>query len=288
MFAAACIPAITLGVGMFFMPNSPRWLISKGFVDCAKKILQKIRATDDVDQEMTEIQESLNQQKGSIKELLTPAVRPCLIIGIGLAIFQQVTGINTVIYYAPTIFQFAGFHSAASSILATLGIGIVNVLVTLLAIHLVDKIGRRPLLLIGLAGMALSLITLGIGFDMPKGEGDIGLISVISLMFYVGFFAIGMGPVFWLLISELYPLKIRGVAMSVATFFNWGSNLVIGITFLTLLHAIGKPKTFWVYGALSVVTWLFVFFLVPETKGKSLEQIEAHFRKGKKPLELGK
>ena len=149
MFAAACIPAITLGVGMFFMPNSPRWLISKGFVDCAKKILQKIRATDDVDQEMTEIQESLNQQKGSIKELLTPAVRPCLIIGIGLAIFQQVTGINTVIYYAPTIFQFAGFHSAASSILATLGIGIVNVLVTLLAIHLVDKIGRRPLLLIG-------------------------------------------------------------------------------------------------------------------------------------------
>ena len=286
MFAIACIPAVTLGVGMFFMPDSPRWLVSHGFTAKAKKVLQKIRGTKEVEKEFNDIQTSLKQQSGSFKELLTPFLRPALIVGVGLAILQQITGINTVIYYAPTIFEFAGFHSAASAILATVGIGIVNVLVTLIAIHLVDKVGRRPLLLIGVAGMALSLFALGIAFDLKSQTGDIGLLAAISLMSYVGFFAIGMGPVFWLLISELYPLKIRGSAMSVATFFNWGSNLLISITFLTVIHLCGKPGTFWIFGSLSILTWFFIYYMVPETKGRSLEEIEKHWRKGKPPREM--
>jgi len=136
--------------------------------------------------------------------------------------------------------------------------------------------------------MVLSLIALGIAFALPSQGGLVGWVSVISLCFYVASFAIGMGPVFWLLIAEIYPLKIRGLAMSTATMFNWGANLVIGITFLTLIHVAGKSGTFWIYGALGILAWLFVYLWVPETKGKSLEEIEAHFRAGKHPRELGK
>jgi len=288
MFAFAAIPASILLIGMYFMPDSPRWLLSKGLTDQSKKVLEKIRGTSDVDQEMNDIDQSLKAQSGNFKELLSPLVRMALIVGIGLAILQQVTGINTVIYYAPTIFQFAGFHAAATAILATVGVGIINVIMTIVALQLVDRVGRRPLLLVGLCGMVFSLVALGIAFALPSQGGLVGWVSVISLCFYVASFAIGMGPVFWLLIAEIYPLKIRGLAMSTATMFNWGANLVIGITFLTLIHVAGKSGTFWIYGALGVLAWIFVYLWVPETKGKSLEEIEAYFRAGKHPRELGK
>ncbi len=288
MFACAAIPALILGLGMFRMPSSPRWLISRGFVDKARAVLKRIRGTDAIDDEVRDIQEGLKQQSGSLKELLSPLLKPALVVGIGLAISQQVTGINTVIYYAPIIFQFAGFKSVSSAILATVGVGVVNVLMTIVGLHLVDRVGRRPLLLIGLAGMSLSLIALGMAFNMSTQSHMLGWIAAISLMCYVAFFAIGMGPVFWLLISEIYPLRIRGAAMSVATFFNWGFNLVIGITFLTLIKILGRPETFWLYGGLSIGTWFFVYFLVPETKGRSLEEIEAHWQAGKHPRAMGK
>ncbi|MEE8637466.1 MAG: sugar porter family MFS transporter [Candidatus Margulisiibacteriota bacterium] len=288
MFAFAAIPASLLGIGMLFMPDSPRWLLSHGSTDKARKVLERIRGTAAVEQEINEIQESLKQQSGHWKELLSPLVRPALIVGIGLAVLQQVTGINTVIYYAPTIFEFAGFQSAASAILATVGVGIINVLLTIVALRLVDRVGRRPLLLIGLAGMTLSLIVLGVAFNLPAQSGLVGWISAIGLMFYVGSFAVGMGPVFWLLIAEIYPLMIRGMAMSTAAMFNWGSNLIIGITFLTLIQLLGRSGTFWLYGLLGIMAWLFVYFLVPETKGRSLEEIESHWRAGKHPREMGK
>lgn len=288
MFAAAAIPAVVLGIGMLNMPPSPRWLVSKNKTDRARSVLKEIRGEEaDVEGEIKGIEESLNQQSGNWKEILSPLVRPALIVGIALAIFQQVTGINTVIYYAPTIFEFAGFKSASSAILATVGVGIINVILTIVGIQLVDRVGRRPLLLVGLIGMAASLISLGIAFNMPHTT-MLGWVAVASLAAYVAFFAIGMGPVFWLLIAEIYPLKIRGMAMSVATFFNWGSNLLIGITFLTLINLVGRPETFWLYGAMSIVTWIFVLVYVPETKGRSLEEIESHWRAGKHPLELGK
>ncbi len=209
-------------------------------------------------------------------------------MGIGLAVFQQVTGINTVIYYAPTIFEFAGFKSASAAILATAGVGVVNVIMTIVALLLLDRVGRRPLLLTGMAGMVISLTVLGFAFQSQRMSSVLGPVAVISLMLYVGSFAIGLGPLFWLLISEIYPLKIRGLAMSLATVVNWGANLVVALTFLSLIEYLGRSGTFWLYAGVGLITWFFSFFFVPETKGRSLEEIEAHWRAGKHPRHMGK
>ena len=209
-----------------------------------------------------------------------------MIVGVGLALAQQMTGINTVIYYAPTIFKFAGLSATSVAILASVGVGIVNVVLTLVAMQLIDRVGRRPLLLVSLAGMALSLFVLGLAFSLKQLSGSLGWIAVASLMVYVGSFAIGLGPVFWLILSEIYPLRIRGRAMSVGTVANWGANLLVALSFLTLTHVMGKPATFWLYGGISIGAWLFAFYLAPETKGKTLEEIEAHWQAGKKARAL--
>jgi MFS family permease len=167
-------------------------------------------------------------------------------------------------------------HSAA--ILATAGVGVINVLLTIVAVWLLDRVGRRPLLLYGLAGMVISLAILGFGFLSPNLTRELAWISVICVMFYVACFAIGLGPVFWLMISEIYPLKIRGRAMGIATVANWGSNLLVAMTFLSLLRSLGRPWTFWLYALVGVAGWIFVARMVPETKGKTLEQIEAEWR----------
>jgi SP family galactose:H+ symporter-like MFS transporter len=288
MFGLAAIPATILGTGMLFLPDSARWLISRGLVDRARAVLERTRAATDVDTEIAETKKSVQRQSGEWAELLKPAIRPAVVVGIGLAVLQQITGINTVIYYAPTIFEFAGLGSATVSILATVGVGIVNMLMTIVAIWLVDRVGRRPLLLVGVVGMVLSLGVLGLAFQRPNLSGSLGWIAVGSLMLYVGSFAVGLGPVFWLLISEIYPLKIRGFAMSIASIANWAANLVVALTFLTLIQGLGRPGTFWLYGLVGIGAWFFAYFLVPETKGRSLEEIEAHWRAGKHPREMGK
>ena len=288
MFGLAAIPAIILGIGMMRMPDSPRWLMKHDEPEKARVVLERIRGRMDVDDELNEIRLSLGKQSSEWSELFNPLIKPAMTIGIGLAVFQQVTGINTVIYYAPTIFQFAGFKSASSAILATVGVGVVNMLMTVVAIRMIDRVGRRPLLLTGLAGMVVSLGILGLVFALPGQQNIVGLIAAGSLMLYVASFAIGLGPVFWLLISEIYPLKIRGLAMSIATDANWGANLIIALTFLTLIQLVGRPGTFWFYALSGIGAWLFAYFLVPETKGRSLEEIEDHWRKGKHPREMGK
>ena len=286
MFALAVIPAGAFGIGLIFIPNSPRWLVARGHTDRARAVLKRIRIPDQVESELSDIQHSLTQQKGSWSELLSPLLRMAMIVGVGLAIAQQVTGINTVIYYAPTILKFAGLSSAPAAILASVGVGIVNVALTVVAMLLIDRIGRRPLLLISLAGMAVSLFVLGLAFSLPQLSGSLGWIAITSLMLYVGSYAVGLGPVFWLILSEIYPLRIRGRAMSVGTIANWGANLLVALSFLTLTQFLGKPATFWLYAVVTIGAWLFAFFLVPETKGQSLEQIEAHWRAGKHPREL--
>lgn len=287
MFGLAAIPSALLGIGMVFMPESPRWLVSHGLVDKGRFVLQHIRGTSAVDAELQDIRQSSVQQSGSWSELSSTSLRPAMIVGIGLALFQQVTGINTVIYYAPTIFQSAGFASASVAILATTGVGIVNVLMTVVALLLLDRVGRRPLLLIGMAGMVVSLAVLGTVFLFPH-LSFLRWVAAGSLMLYVGSFAVGLGPVFWLLISEIYPVKIRGLAMSIATVANWGANLLVALTFLTLIQFIGRPGTFWLYGLVGIGAWIFAYILVPETKGRSLEDIEAHWRAGKHPREMDK
>jgi len=283
MFALAAVPAAAFGIGLLFIPDSPRWLASRGHKSQARAVLERLRPPDQVAGELARIEHSLAQQQMHWSELLGPVLRPAMIVGVGLAIAQQITGINTVIYYAPTIFKFAGLSSAPAAILASVGVGVVNVALTVVAMGLIDRVGRRPLLLGSLAGMALSLAVLGLAFalPLPQVSGSLGWIAVASLMAYVGSFAIGLGPVFWLMLSEIYPLGVRGRAMSVGTFANWSANLIVAVSFLTLTQVLGRPTTFWLYGGVSVGAWLFAFFLVPETKGRTLEQIEAHWRTGK-------
>jgi SP family galactose:H+ symporter-like MFS transporter len=286
MLGLAAVPGTVLGIGMILLPNSPRWLMDHGQRDRARAVLSRIREPDQVDDEVNEIEKVLSKESGAWSDLFKPLVRPALVVGVALAIFQQITGINTVIYYAPTIFQFAGFASASASILATVGVGVVNVLFTGVAVWLLDRVGRRPLLLVGQAGMIAGLIVLGLAFALPRLGGFLGPIALASLMVYVGSFAVGLGPVFWLLIAEIYPLKVRGRAMSVATVANWAANLIVTLTFLSLVQTAGRPGAFWVYGGIGIGAWAFSYLMVPETKGHSLEEIEAHWRAGGHPRQL--
>jgi SP family galactose:H+ symporter-like MFS transporter len=288
MFGIAAFPSTVLVIAMWRMPPSPRWLMSHDMAEKARAVLERIRGTKDVDSEMKEVQDSLGRQKGGVRDLFHPMLRMAVIVGVGLAIFQQITGINTVIYYAPTIFEFAGFKTSGFSILATAGVGLVNVGFTVLAIRLMDRVGRRRLLLVGVAGQILGLAILGLAFQLHQLAAFIGYIAVISLAIYVGSFAIGLGPIFWLMISEIYPLRVRGAAMSIATIANWGFNLLIAVTFLTLVGSLGRPETFWLYAIIGIGAWIFIFKLVPETKGKSLEEIEEHWRQGRHPREMEK
>jgi len=280
MLGLAVVPALVFGAGMFFLPETPRWLIRGGQHEVAHRVLIRIRELADVDVEIEEIKASLAQQteSGRWVDLLSQQVRPALIVGLGLAIFQQITGINTVIYYAPKILQAAGFNSASGAILATAGVGVVNVGMTIIAMFLVDRAGRRPLLLVGIAGMIVTLGMLGLSFRISNQSVQLAWIAVICLMGYVASFAISLGPIFWLMIAEIYPLKIRGLAEGMAATFNWGSNLLVSLTFLTLVEKLGASSTFLLYAFASVASWLFAYYLVPETKGRTLEEIEAFWR----------
>jgi SP family galactose:H+ symporter-like MFS transporter len=281
MFGLSVVPAAIFALGMLYLPESPRWLVRRGESERARAILSRVRGTADVNTELREIETSFAQaqEHGNWRDLLQPALRPALAAGIGLAVFQQITGINTVIYYAPKIVEAAGISSASEAILTTAGIGAVNVLMTIVSMWLIDRIGRRPLLLTGIAGMIATLGVLGWAFHSPMSGGALAWVAVISIMVYVASFAISLGPIFWLLIAEIYPLKVRNSAEGVAASFNWGSNLLVSLTFLTLLQQIGATRTFWLYGVCAIGAWLFSYYFVPETKGHTLEQIEAFWRK---------
>jgi sugar porter (SP) family MFS transporter len=287
MLGLAVIPGALLGVGMLFLPETPRFLARHGHFDLARSVLVKIRGTQNVETEFQAIKTASQASalRGHVSDLLLPALRPALMIGIGLAVFQQVTGINTIIYYAPYIIRTAGINSIQGSILATAGIGTVNVVMTLISMWLIDRVGRRPLLLTGIAGMIVSLGALGYIFHLAKG-GEYAGAAVVILMFYVASFAISLGPIFWLLIAEIYPLKIRGLAAGIAAGTNWLANFAVSLTFLSLLKLLGPSLTFWLYGVLAIGSWLFSYYLVPETKGRSLEEIETILHKGLRGNEL--
>lgn len=281
MFGLAAIPSIGLVIGMWILPDSPRWLISKSKVKEAKQVLQRVRTDDDVTPEITDIQKSMEKQgKGGIKGLFQHSLKMPLIVGLGLAIFQQITGINTVIYYSPTIFKFAGINGAGPAILAGAGLTGLMWCFHVLAIFLIDRVGRRPLLLTGVAGQIIGLSILGAAFQFPQLASFKSYVAIGGLSIYVACFAFGLGPIFWLLISEIYPLKVRGAAMSAVTVTNWAMNLIVALTFLSLVSVLGQAFTFWLYGLIAIAAWFFFYKLVPETKGESLEQIEEHWRSG--------
>ncbi|MDP8263352.1 MAG: sugar porter family MFS transporter [Candidatus Ancaeobacter aquaticus] len=287
MLVIGVVPACILFIGMLFLPETPRWLLSRKKNDKASSILKKILNKDNVEPEVEEITASFAKKEGSWKDLFAPWMRPALIVGFMLAFLQQFTGINTVIYYAPTIFQFAGFETAQVAILATAGVGLVNMGMTVVAIWLLDKVGRKPLLYVGMAGMTLSLGVLGLAFKFTALSGALKWIAVGSLVVYVASFAISLGPIFWLMIAEIYPLHIRGRAMSLATLSCWLFNMMVSSTFLTLIDKLGKSGTFWLYAIVAGLGIIFCYFYVPETKGHTLEEIEEHLRSRKHLGHLG-
>jgi sugar porter (SP) family MFS transporter len=274
MFAVAAIPGAALAIGMFFMPFSPRWLVQKGREDDAREILEKYRfEEDDVDGEIQEIKD-VSEHEFTLRQLIGKAVRRTMIVGVALAVFQQIVGINTVIYYAPTILKFAGQQNTGA-LTQSVYIGCTNVFFTIVAILLLDKLGRRFFLITGTSILTVALVVLGAFFASPTLQQNVGWLALVALLVYIMGFAIGLGPVFWLMISEIFPLQMRGPAMAVCTMFNWGFNFLIAYTFLSLTDLITKQGTFWLYAFFGICAVVFFATIVPETKGRSLEQIQS-------------
>jgi sugar porter (SP) family MFS transporter len=275
MFGLAAIPAVLLFTGMLFQRESPAWLIKKGHDDEARAVLTRLRSpASDIEAEIREVQEVSRTKTASTREMFGRALRPLLAVGVMLAVFQQITGINTIIYYAPSLLSHAGLGDQ-SALLANLVNGVVNVSMTVVAIWLLDRVGRRVLLLSGTCGMAVGMAIAGCSFIAGNDlYGTRAYVAVLGLLIYTGSFAIGLGPVFWLLIAEIYPLNVRGAAMSIAAIANWSANFVVAVSFLTLKDAIGNMGVFFMFGALTLVALLYFYRRVPETKGRSLQQLE--------------
>ena len=274
MLGLAVIPSLILMGGMVRMPESPRYLFKVGRDPLAREELQRIYDDETAsEREEASILESLKVKRGGLRALLSPAIRPALFLGVSLAVLQQITGINSVIYYGPRIFEMAGVGSAAASILAQSLVGAVNCGMTLVAIFFVDRIGRKPLLYAGLTGMFVALSVMAYAFSQPHLSGSLGTIALVSMMVYVGCFAFSFGPILWLLISEIFPLPVRGTGMSVSTLANWVGNFAVSQSFLTMVERLGSPATFGAYAALCIVTIIFVRAMVPETKLELLEEV---------------
>ena len=275
MLGLAAVPGAALAIGMVFMPESPRWLVQKGRYDRARDVLVRLgRTNDEVDEEMDGISDVVENQRKGLRHLFDVDVRPMVVVGLALAVFQQLVGINTIIYYAPTILQFAGGGGSSDVIARTVFVGVTNIVMTIVAVLLLDRVGRRPLLIIGTIGLTLSMIVLGAFFVFTGLQESAPWLALACLVFYVGSYAVGLGPVFWLMISEIYPLGIRSEAMAGATMANWATNFLVSATFLTVVGVVGKGATFWIYAALGAMATAFFVWKVPETKGRSLEEIE--------------
>ncbi len=273
MLGVAVVPGAALAIGMLFMPQSPRWLMQRGREDEARAVLKRSREEGDVEEEIDEIRDAASRE-GGVREALSSSARPMLTVGLSLAAFQQLIGVNTIIYYAPTILQYTGLNAGAA-VLQALTIGLTNVVFTIIAILLLDRFGRRPLLMTGTAVCTVALVVLGLFFALSGLRDAAPWLALVALIVYIAGFAVGLGPVFWLMISEVFPLRIRGPAMAISTVANWSVNFIISFSFLSLVSLISRSGTFWVYAALGVVALVFFNRSVPETKDRSLEQIES-------------
>jgi sugar porter (SP) family MFS transporter len=278
MLGLGAIPGVALAVGMILMPHSPRWLMERGRDDEARAVLKRVhRRAEGIDEEMNDIRQVVAKE-GSLRDIIGAKVRPMLIVGVALAIFQQIVGINTVIYYAPTILRFTG-SSVSSAITQTVFIGLTNVVFTLVAVLLLDRFGRRVFLLVGTVGLIVSLVVLGVFFASPAVRHAVPDLALIALIVYIASFAIGLGPVFWLMISEIFPLHLRAPAMALCTITNWAFNFIVSFTFLSVVGALGRTGTFLLYATLGVLALIFFATRVPETNGRSLEEIEQQLKR---------
>lgn len=289
MFGLGAVPAVILLLGIPWLPASPRWLVHKGHIDRARKVLERILHHPNHAREAIDlVQLSINKEDGAggLKTVFGSKFRMALIVGLGLAIFQQLIGINAVLYYGDLIFKDAGFDEAAGAFQNEVIVGTVNALFTLIAIWLLDKVGRVPLMLIGLIGMGLSMAALSLTFLSTNDGADTtalsGWVSLIAMCCYVACFAFSMGPIVWVMIAEIFPLKVRGLAIAVATAANWIANLAVSYTFPILKDDLSGGWTFMIYVIMIILTFIFIIVWVPETKGKTLEELEEIWHQNKK------
>lgn len=277
MFGLGAVPAAFFLALIFTLPESPRWLFAQNRIPEVQLVLQNYTDADSATLFIEEILRALTipvEQHWS--ELWKPAVRSSLFIAVGFTVLQQVTGINTIIYYGPQIFSLAGITSNKNAIFATLLVAVTNMFATIIALVLVDRVGRKPLLYAGLSGMTACLILLAYSFRTPAAFGTApGVVATICLMIYITCFAFSMGPIAWILVAEVFPLRVRGRGVAAASLGSGASNFLVSMTFLSLIETAGSSLTFLIYAAFCILTLLFVGFVVPETKGRELETISA-------------
>jgi len=282
MFGLGAVPGVLFLVGLAFLPESPRWLVLKGLPEGARASLLRLRRRGwNVDGELDEMVRTAQAEAGrkiGYRALLDPAIRPALVVGIGLFFLQQLSGINAVIYYAPEIFSHAGFDSASTQTLATVGIGTVNFLTTILAMFLIERMGRRSLLILGFAGAAATMLVIALAVINPTLVPS--WVVILVLLLYIASFAISLGPLPHVMMSEIFPLRVRGPGMSMASISNWGFNFVVVFAFPLMLAGPGLAFTFTIFAVVCLGGILFTLARVPETTGHSLEAIEIHLMSG--------
>lgn len=307
MLAIAAIPSFALAYGILTMPESPRWLVMQGQLGKAKKVLFQVSNTtqeaelrfndiklaagldENCNDEIVKLPQKSHQGEGVWKELIlrpTPAVRWMLIASVGIHFFEHATGIEAVMLYSHKIFKKAGIKSKENLLLATIGVGLTKIIFLVLALFLIDKVGRRRLLQVSTAGMIIGLTALGFSLTMVEHANEEVLwaltLSIIATYFYVAFFNIGLAPVTWLYGSEIFPLKLRAQGVSIGVAVNRSMNAAVSMSFISIYKALTIGGAFFMFAGISVIAWVFFYFLVPETKGKTLEEMETLFTKKNK------
>ena len=282
MLAVATLPAVLLWFGMMFMPDTPRWYAMKGRLAEAREVLERTRAREDVEWEMMEIEETLSdeqQQRPRLRELRQPWLIKLFLIGIGIAAIQQLTGVNTIMYYAPTMLKAVGMSNDAA-LFATIANGAVSVLMTFVGIWLLGRIGRRTMTMIGQFGCTACLVFIGtVSYLMPEtvnGQPDIlrSYMVLLGMLMFLSFQQGALSPVTWLLLSEIFPTRLRGIFMGGAVFALWIANFLISLLFPVLLASVGLSGAFFIFALIGIGGAIFVIRWVPETRHRSLEQIE--------------
>lgn len=276
MFASGIIPSVVFFTGLFFIPESPRWLFKAGRHDESRKVLARIGGEEMAEKELREIEDSLKDYTGkvSLGELFKPLNRKVVLAGFILAVLVQVSGINTIVDYAPKILLAAGVE-INNALLQTSLLGLINFLLTFVAIFWIDKVGRRALYLIGSAGMVITLLLLAYSFYRELH----GIFTLVCIMSFIAFFASCIGPVFWTLVSEMFPNRIRGKAVAFASFTQWIFNFLVVLLFPHFLEKMGGMVTFLFLALMSFLQWLYTWLYIPETRGKTLEEIEGLWEK---------
>lgn len=275
MFAVEAIPGAALAIAMLLVPHTPRWLAQRGRTEEAQGVLRRTRGGGDVDAELKDIQDVSGAERHTrLRALFGSRLRPFLLVGVTLAVLQQLVGINAVIYFGAPVLKFMGL-TTGTAVYEAISLGAVNFIAALGAALLLDRVGRRPMLIAGTAAMVVFLGALGwyfsTGTTFEHQQAWIGLTCILG---FLAGFEISLGPVFWLMISELYPLRVRSKAMAVATMCNWTFNFLVSYFFLTMTQDIGQDLTFWVFGFFALSALAFSVVRVPETRDRSLEEIE--------------